>query len=230
MQEKKYSIKEWAKDDQPREKLLRFGASRLSNAELLAILLQSGTRKRSAVELARQVLGLGKNNLDELGKLSLSELMEIEGIGQARAMSITAALELGRRRHASQFLEKISIHSSADIVSYLHTILKDYRHEVFGVLYLNQANKVNHFEIISEGGLTATVADPRIILKKALEQDAVSIILCHNHPSGSLRPSRADMNLTKKIREAAALFDIRLIDHVIVSGEGHYSFADHSLL
>lgn len=230
MQEKKYSIKEWAKDDQPREKLLRFGASKLSNAELLAILLQSGTRKRSAVELARQVLRLGKNNLDELGKLSVRELMQIDGIGQARAMSVTAALELGRRRHASQFLEKISIHSSADIVSYLHTLLKDYRHEVFGVLYLNQANKVNHFEIVSEGGLTATVADPRIILKKALEQDAVGIILCHNHPSGSLRPSRADMSLTKKIKDAAALFDIRLIDHVIVSGEGHYSFADQDLI
>jgi DNA repair protein RadC len=230
MQEKKYSIKEWAKDDQPREKLLRFGASKLSNAELLAILLQSGTRKRSAVELARQVLRLGRNNLDELGRLSARELMQIEGIGHARAMTITAALELGRRRHASQFLEKTSIHSSADIVSYLHTSLKDYRHEVFGVLFLNQANKVNHFEIISEGGLTATVADPRIILKKALEQDAVNIILCHNHPSGSLRPSRADMNLTKKIKDAAALFDIRLIDHVIVSTEGHYSFADQQLI
>src|SRR6218665_92719 len=230
MQEKKYSIKEWAKDDQPREKLLRFGVSKLSNTELLAILLQSGTRKRSAVDLARQVLRLGKNNLDELGKISVEELMRIEGIGHARALSITAALELGRRRHASQFLEKISIHSSADIVSYLHTSLKDYRHEVFGVLFLNHANKVNHFEIISEGGLTSTVADPRVILKKALEQDAVGIILCHNHPSGSLRPSRADMHLTRKVKEAANLFDIRLIDHVIVSTEGHYSFADQNLI
>jgi DNA repair protein RadC len=230
MQEGNYSIKQWAKDDQPREKLLRFGSAKLSNAELLAILLQSGTRKRSAVELARQVMRLGQNRLDELGKLSVKELMGIEGIGQARALSITAALELGRRRHAERFLEKISIHSSADIVQHLQTLLKDYRHEVFAVLFLNQANKLNHFEIISEGGLTATVADPRIIIRKALEQDAVSIILCHNHPSGSLRPSRADMTLTNKIKEAAALFDIRLIDHVIVSAEGHYSFADQELI
>lgn len=230
MQEEKYPIKKWAKDDQPREKLLMFGPARLSNSELLAILLQSGTRKRSAVELARQVLKLGKNSLDELGKLSASDLMRIEGIGQARALTITAALELGRRRSASRFLEKKVIHSAGDIVAGLQTLLKDYRHEIFAVLFLNQANKVNHFEIISEGGITGTVADPRIILKKALEQDAVSIILCHNHPSGNLRPSRADTHLTHKIRDAAAFFDIRLLDHVIVSGEGYYSFADNGLI
>jgi DNA repair protein RadC len=230
MQEEKYSIKEWAKDDQPREKLLRFGPEQLSNAELLAILLQSGTREKSAVELARQVLKLGKNNLDDLGRLSPKDFMRIHGIGSARAISIAAALELGRRRHAGLSLEKISIHSSSDIAHYLQTLLKDHRHEVFAVLFLNQAHKLNHFEIISEGGITGTVADPRIILKKALEQDAVSIILCHNHPSGNLRPSRADLHLTQKIREAAAFFDIRLIDHVIVSGEGYYSFADEGIL
>lgn len=230
MQEKKYSIKEWAKDDQPREKLLRFGPEKLSNAELLSILLQSGTRNRSAVELARQVMQAGQNHLDVVGKLSLKELMNIDGIGQARAMSIIAALELGKRRHASKFLEKMSIQSSANIEAYLHTLLKDYRHEVFAIMFLNQANKMVHFEIISEGGLTATVADPRIILKKALEHEAVGIILCHNHPSGNLRPSRADMDLTRKIKEASALFDIRLIDHVIVSDEGHFSFANEGLV
>ncbi|MET0463312.1 MAG: DNA repair protein RadC [Chitinophagaceae bacterium] len=230
MQENKYSIKEWAKDDQPREKLLSFGAKILSTTELLAILLQSGTRKCSAVDLARQILALVNNNLDELGRLSVKDLMKIEGIGHARAISVLAALELGRRRHTGVFRTKTAIHSSNDIAFHLQTLLKDYRHEVFAVLFLNQSNRLIHFEVISEGGLTGTVADPRIIIKKALEHDAVGIILCHNHPSGSLRPSRSDQHLTRKIRESAALLDIRLIDHLIVSDEGYYSFADHELI
>lgn len=230
MQEEKYPIKLWAKDDQPREKLLRYGPTHLSDTELLAILLQCGTRQKSAVELARQLLKHGKNDLHELGRLSVKDFMRIPGIGSARAISIAAALELGRRRHAGLSLQKISIHSSQDIAHYLQTLLRDHHHEVFAVLYLNQANKLNHFEIISEGGITATVADPRIILKKALEEDAVSIILCHNHPSGNLRPSRADQYLTQKIRDAANFFDIRLIDHVIVSDEGYYSFAEQGML
>lgn len=230
MQENKYSIKEWAKDDQPREKLLSFGAKTLSTTELLAILLQSGTRKGSAVDLARQILALGNNNLDELGRLSVKDLMTIEGIGYARAISVLAALELGRRRHTSVFRTKTAIHSSGDIAVHLQTLLKDHRHEVFALLLLNQANRLIHFEVISEGGLTGTVADPRIIIKKALEHDAVGVILCHNHPSGNLRPSRADQHLTRKIGESAALLDIRLIDHLIVSDEGYYSFADNGLL
>lgn len=230
MQEHKYSIKEWAKDDRPREKLLLRGAENLSNSELLAILIHNGTRKKTAVDLAKDILKLGKDNLNELGKLSVRELMRITGIGEAKAITIVAALELGRRRQASAFLNLNVVNTSHDIAQYLQVVLKDYRHEVFAVLFLNQANKVRHFEIISEGGITGTVADPRIILKKALEEDAVSIILCHNHPSGSLRPSRADVELTAKIRDAARFFDIKVMDHIIVSENGYYSFADEGIL
>jgi DNA repair protein RadC len=230
MQEKNYSIKNWAKDDRPREKLLSIGATNLSNSELLAILIQKGTRQRSAVDLAKEVLRLGKDNLSSLGKLSVNDLMKIKGIGKAKAVAISAALELGRRRQASAFLQRSLVTSSKDIAVYLQSLLKDYRHEVFAVVFLNRANKITHFEIISEGGITGTVADPRIILKKALEEEAVSIVLCHNHPSGSLKPSRADEDITHKIREAARFLDIRLVDHIIVSEEGYYSFADEGKL
>lgn len=230
MQENNYPIRDWAKDDRPREKLLLRGAENLSNSELLAIIIQNGTRKKTAVDLAKQVLLLGHNNLQELGKLSVKDLMKIDGIGRAKAIQLSAAIELGRRRQGTAFLQKGIMTSSADIAQYLQSTLKDYHYEVFAVLFLNQANKIRHFEIIHTGGITATVADPRIILKKALEEEAVSIVLCHNHPSGSLKPSRADKELTNKLREAANLFDIRVIDHVIVSEEGYYSFADSGLL
>jgi DNA repair protein RadC len=230
MQEHKYSIKHWAKDDRPREKLLVQGAENLSDSELLAILIHHGNRERTAVDLARQVLRLGKDNLNELGKCSVRELMQIKGIGEAKAIAIAAALELGRRRNSTAALGKALVSSSDDIARYLQSRFRDYRHEVFAVVFLNRANKINHFEIVSEGGITGTVADPRIILKKALEEDAVNIILCHNHPSGSLKPSRADEELTAKIREAARFLDIRVIDHIIVSEEGYYSFADEGLL
>ena len=230
MQEQKYSIKNWAKDDRPREKLLNNGSSILSNSELIAILINHGTREKSALELAQDVLRAGKDNLNELGKLSVKELMKIKGIGEAKAVSIVAALELGRRRQAAASREKEVITSSADVANYLQTILKDYKHEVFAVLFLNRSNKINHFEIISEGGITGTVADPRIILKKALEEDAVSLILSHNHPSGSLKPSKADEELTHKIKEAARYFDIKVLDHIIVSDDGYYSFADEGLM
>jgi len=230
MQENKHSIKQWAKDDRPREKLLLRGSENLSNSELVAILIHNGSKEKTAVDLGKEVLKLGKNNLNELGKLSVKELMKIKGIGEAKAITIAAALELGRRRHASASLEKAVITTSNDMANFLRTALKDYRHEVFAVVFLNRANKVNHFEIISEGGITGTVADPRIILKKALEEDAVSIILSHNHPSGSLKPSRADEDLTLKIKEAAKYFDIRVIDHIIVSEDGYYSFSDEGIL
>lgn len=230
MQENKYSIKQWSKDDRPREKLLLKGAENLSNSELLAILVQNGTRTKTAVDLGKEVLRLGKDNLNELGKLSVKELQQVNGIGEAKAIVIAAALELGRRRQASASLERSVVATSNDIASYLRNILMDYRHEVFGVMFLNRANKINHFEIISEGGITCTIADPRVILKKALEEDAVSIILCHNHPSGSLKPSRADEVLTFKIKEAARYFDIKVADHVIVSEDGYYSFADEGIL
>ena len=230
MQEHKYSIKHWSKDDRPREKLLSAGAENLSNSELLAILIHNGTRQKSAVDVAKEVMKLGKDNLVELGKLSIKELMKIKGIGEAKAITIAAALELGRRRQAGEAIGKTVVNSSSDIAHYLQTKLKDHRHEVFAVLFLNRANKINHFEIISEGGITGTVADPRVILRKALEQDAVNIILCHNHPSGSLKPSRADEELTMKIKEAARFLDIKVLDHIIVSDDGYYSFADEGML
>ena len=230
MQGEKHSIKQWAKDDRPREKLLMKGAESLSDSELLAILIVNGTRSKTAIDLAKEILILGKNNLPELGKLSVKELMKIKGIGEAKAITIVAALEIGRRRQAMNYREKAVMTSSNDVANYLQSLLKDYRHEVFAVLFLNRANKINHFQIVSEGGITGTVADPRIILKKALEEDAVSMVLCHNHPSGSLKPSMADVELTRKIKEAAKFFDIKVMDHLIVSDAGYYSFADEGIL
>ncbi len=230
MQEHKYSIKEWSKDDRPREKLLATGAENLSNSELLAILIHNGTRQKSAVDVAKEVMKLGKDSLAALGKLSIKELMKIKGIGEAKAITIVAALELGRRRQAGEIMHKPIVSSSKDIADFLQIKLKDYRHEVFAVLFLNRANKINHFEVISEGGITGTVADPRIILRKALEEDAVNIILCHNHPSGSLKPSKADEQLTQKIKQAALFLDITVLDHLIVSEDGYYSFADEGIL
>jgi len=214
------SIKNWAADDRPREKLLGKGAEALSNSELIAILINNGSKDKSAVDLAKEVLKLGSDNLNELGKLTLKDFQKIKGIGIAKAITIAAALELGRRRQAAATLDKPVVRSSKDIAQYLKAILKDFTYEVFAVLFLNRANKINHFEIISRGGITGTVADPRIILRKALEEDATSIVLSHNHPSGSLRPSK----------EAAQYFDIKVIDHIIVSEEGYYSFADEGLL
>lgn len=230
MQEHKYSIKQWSKDERPREKLLLNGADKLSNAELLALLIRNGTRQYTAVDLAREMLRLGKDNLVEMGKLSVRELMKIKGIGEAKAISIVAALELGRRRQSSLPAVKTIVTCSSDIARFLQVKLQDQRREVFAVLFLNRSNKINHFEIVSEGGITGTVADPRVILRRALEEDAVSIILCHNHPSGSLKPSRADEQLTGKIRDAARLMDIQVLDHIIVSDSGYYSFADEGLL
>ena len=230
MQAKKYSIKDWAKDDRPREKLLAKGPETLSNSELLAILIQHGTREKSALELAQDILRLGKDNLQQLGKLNTREFMRIAGVGQVKASSIAAALELGRRRQVSPVLDKTVVSSSLDVAQYLQFMLQDYRHEVFAVLFLNRANKINHFEIVSKGGMTGTVADPRVILRKALEEDAVSIVLCHNHPSGSLKPSRADEELTLKIKEAARQLDIKVMDHIIVSEMGYYSFSDEGII
>ena len=224
------SIKSWAVDDRPREKMLSKGAAALSNSELIALLINNGSRDKSAVELSKELLKLGQDNLNELGKLSLKEFQQVKGIGVAKAISIAAALELGRRRQAAASLNKPFVRSSRDIAQYLQAILKDHTYEVFAVIFLNQANKINHFEIISRGGITGTVADPRVILKKALEEEATSIVLCHNHPSGNLRPSHADEELTKKIKSAASYFDIKVMDHIIVSEEGYYSFADEGVL
>ena len=224
------SIKYWPLDEQPRAKILQHGPEALSNSELVALLINFGNREKTAIDLARELLVLGDNNLNEIGKLSLKELQKIKGIGQAKAITIAASLELGRRRDDSVSLNKTIISSSRELAIFLRIKLKDYVHEVFAILFLNRANKINHFEIISKGGLTGTVADPRIILKKALEHQATCIILCHNHPSGNLKPSRADEELTRKIKQAASYFDIIVTDHIIVSEEGYFSFADEGLL
>lgn len=224
------SIKHWAIDDRPREKLIRKGPTNLSDSELLAILIQTGNRDKSALQLAKEILQLGSNNLIELGRMGVKEYSKVRGIGQAKAIAIAAALELGRRRQATQSLVKSVIRTSKDIAGYLEAMLRDYPYEVFGVIFLNRANKIKHFEVISKGGITGTVADPRIILKKALDAEATALILCHNHPSGNLKPSRADKELTAKIQGAASFFDITVTDHIIVSDEGYFSFADDGLL
>lgn len=226
MQEDNYSIKNWAKSERPREKLRSIGSENLTPSELLAILIQNGTRHRTAVDIARDLLSLSNNNLNELGKLSVREMMKIKGMGEVKALMIAAAMELGRRRQAEMALERPVIQGSRDVANYFQALFQDLRHEVFAVMYLNRANRVNHLEVISEGGMTATIADPRIILRKALEENAASMILCHNHPSGNLQPSRADEELTSKLREASKYFDIRILDHIIVSESGYYSFAD----
>ncbi|MBY0535069.1 MAG: DNA repair protein RadC [Chitinophagaceae bacterium] len=230
MQANSYSIKTWAIDDRPREKLLKSSPSLLSNAELLAILINHGNREKTAIDLAREILVLSNNELQELGRLSPHDFMKIKGIGEAKAITIAAALELGRRRSSSTTLFKKSITDSREIATFLKDQLQDLGHEVFSVVFLNRANRIIHYEIISQGGITGTVADPRIILKKALEQEAVSLILCHNHPSGNLRPSKADEMLTQKIKDAGLLMDIRVMDHIIVSQDGYYSFADEGIL
>jgi len=230
MQGQNYPINEWAKDDQPREKLLRKNPGSLSDVELLAILIRIGTRDKSAVQLAKEILQMVRNNLNELGRLSINELMRIKGIGEAKAITIAAALELGRRRQAPGPESMPVITNGRQVAAYLRAFLRDHNHEVFAVLFLNRASRARHVEIISQGGITATVVDPRLILKKALEQEAVSLILCHNHPSGNPSPSKADEELTRKIREAASLFDIKVLDHIIVTESGYFSFADQGML
>jgi DNA repair protein RadC len=224
------SIKNWAIDDRPREKLLTKGKESLSDSELLAILINSGSGKDSAIDVAKKVLALGKNNLDELGKISIKEMMKVNGIGEARAVTLVAALELGRRRHGSQNLLKTRLTSSGQLASFLKASLKDYPYEVFAIVFLNKSNKVKHFEVMSKGGISHTIVDPRIVFSKALEVQATSMVLCHNHPSGSLRPSRADEEITARLKSAGKLLDIEVVDHLIVSDEGYYSFADEGLI
>lgn len=224
------NIKNWAEDDRPREKLLRNGPSSLSNCELLAILINNGTKSKSAIDLAREILNLSKNNLNELGKLTSKELQKVKGIGIAKAVSIGAAMELGRRRERAEAVEKYYISDSRSVVQYLKSMLQDEIKEVFVVLYLNAANKINSHHILSIGGITGTIADPRLILKKAIEESATGIVLSHNHPSGTAKPSKCDIELTQKIKSAARFFDIKTIDHIIIGNKTYYSFADHGIL
>ncbi|MBL7758062.1 MAG: DNA repair protein RadC [Chitinophagaceae bacterium] len=229
MQAQKYSIKEWAKDDRPREKLLSIGVQALSDAELLAILLRNGSKTRSVMEIARELLQRGGGKLSNLSQFTLKEMQEIDGMGEAKAILLQAGLELGRRMETDG-QEQLQLASSEDVANYLKAHLQDYRIEVFGVIFLNRANRVVHFEIISQGGITATIVDPRIVISKALDHQAVGLILCHNHPSGNLKPSMADKTLTRKLMEAASLFDIQVLDHLIVTKNGYTSFADEGLL
>ena len=227
----KTSIKNWSPDDQPREKLLLKGAETLSNAELLAILINTGNKTNTAMEIAIGLMQNVHNNLQGLSNLSVVEMInfKINGLGKSKAVTIAAAIELGVRRNMA-IKKKSTIKQSSDVASYLQAELGHKQMESFVVVYLNRANHIIRQETISEGGITGTVADPRIILKKALDHHAVSIILCHNHPSGNLKPSKADEQLTNKIKNAAAFLDIQVMDHIIVSEEGYYSFADEGLM
>ncbi|RYD58717.1 MAG: JAB domain-containing protein [Sphingobacteriales bacterium] len=224
------SIKNWAEDERPRERMILKGPSSLSDAELLAILIASGTKEKSALDLAREVLTLAQNNLYELGRLGLKELQKTKGIGEARAITIAAAMELGRRRQITGGLQRATVTQSSDVAEIVVPLLQDLNHEVFCVIYLNQSSKVLRHEVISSGGLTGTVADIRMILKNALLQNANKIIIAHNHPSGNLQPSGADKTLTQKLREAAEWMDIKLLDHLIVAGTGYLSMADEGML
>lgn len=231
MEDKNYiRLKDRKEDEQPREKLMGKGAAALSDAELLAILISSGTKERSAIDLARDVLHHAQNNLHELGRLSLKELQQTKGIGEARAITIAAALELGRRRQTNAGLKRESINSSKAAADIIIPLLRDLNHEAFCVLYLNQSNKLIKQELISSGGITGTVVDLRIILKNALLNNSSQIIVAHNHPSGNLTPSEADKKLTKKLRDAAALMDIKLLDHVIIGDINYLSFQDEGLM
>jgi len=227
---KNLAIKDWAVEDRPREKLLSKGLQSLTDVELLAILIGSGQKNESAVEVARKVLNLVENNLNELGKLSIKDFTGVHGIGKTKAITLIAALELGRRRKLSDPKEKFKITSSTDAYLFLSPLAEDLSHEEFRVLYLNRSNQVIDQKKISQGGVSGTVIDVRIILKFAIEGLASSLIISHNHPSGNLQPSNADIQITKKIKEAAKLHDIQLLDHLIIADQHYYSFADEGIL
>ncbi len=224
------SIRNWAVEDRPREKMMTKGIQSLSDAELIALLIGSGTRRVTAVELARQVLNRAGNNLDRLGKFAVSDLRKLKGIGQARAISIVAALELGRRRKLADTPETDKITGSADAFNLMHPLIADLPHEEFWILILNRSNRVIEKRRISQGGITGTVTDIRMILKMAIESLGTSLILCHNHPSGNLQPSDADTAITRRLKESASLMDIALLDHIIIAGKNYFSFADESLI
>jgi DNA repair protein RadC len=232
MQEKttSFSIKNWSQDDQPREKLLNKGKAALSDAELVAILIGSGNREESAVDLSKRILAGVENNLSELGKLSIKQLMHFKGIGEAKAITIMAALELGRRRRSEDALEKKKIISSVSAFELMQPIIGELQHEEFWIIYLNNSNKVIQKNQLSKGGITGTLVDVRLVLKNALEVGATGIILAHNHPSGTLTPSEADKQLTNKLKVASESLDIKVLDHVIVTEKAYFSFADENLL
>ena len=225
-----FSIKNWSQDDQPREKLRYKGKSALSDAELVAILIGSGNRVESAVALSKRILASVGNNLSELGKLSIKQLMDFKGIGEAKAITITAALELGRRRRGEEALEKKKISSSDSVFELMQPIIGELAHEEFWIIYVNNSNKVIQKNQLSKGGITGTLVDVRLALKNALEVGATGIILSHNHPSGTLAPSTADKRLTQKLKTAGESLDIKVLDHLIITEKAYFSFADEGIL
>ncbi|UCH13099.1 MAG: DNA repair protein RadC [Bacteroidales bacterium] len=226
----KLSIKNWAVEDRPRERLLSKGIQSLSNTDLVALLIGSGTKEISAVELARRILVKADNNLNMLGKFSVDDLLKQKGVGKAKAISIIAALELGRRRKLSKALERPKITSSKDVYDIIFPLISDLQHEEFWILLLNRSNKIIDKNKISQGGVAGTVIDVRIILRNAIEKLASSVILCHNHPSGNLEPSKADIGITRKLKDAAEVMDIKLLDHIIVADNSYFSFLDEGIL
>ena len=225
-----FTIKQWAEDDRPREKLMLKGKAALSDAELIAILISSGNDEESAVSLSKKILEGSNNNLIELSKLNVSELKKYRGIGEAKALSIIAAMELGRRRQRSTALEKPIIQNSQKAYDYIQASLSDLAHEEFVVLYLSKSLKIITHDTLSRGGTSGTVADIKIILKSALEKLAAYIIVAHNHPSGNLKPSTQDIEMTRKLKEACSIMDIKLNDHLIIGENAYYSFSDQGML
>jgi DNA repair protein RadC len=227
--EQNFPIKHWAEDDKPREKLMLKGKSALSDAELIAILIGSGSRNESAVGLSKRILASVDNNLNALGKLSLKQLMEFKGIGEAKAVTIAAALELGRRRREEDAVELHKITSSKAVFEIMQPLIGELPHEEFWVLYLNNSNKVIYKSQLSKGGITGTVVDVRLIFKTALEHNATSIILTHNHPSGKLQASDADKDITRKLKLAGDQLDVKILDHIIITEKSYLSFQDEGI-
>jgi DNA repair protein RadC len=226
-----FSIKHWAEEDRPREKLVMKGKGALSDAELIAILLRTGVKGNSALDLSKKILHHVNGDLNALGKLSVNELKKLEkGLGDTKAITVAAALELGRRRQSSEVREKPVIRSSREFFDFVYPEMSDLRHEEFYVLYLTRANKPITLKHISTGGITGTIADTKIILKHAVELLASSFIAFHNHPSGNLKPSQADIELTRKLKEAANLLDLVMLDHLIIGDKNYYSFADNGMM
>jgi len=225
-----HALTTWAVEERPREKVMANGVQYLSDAELLAILLGSGTKHITAVGLARQILKGAGNSLQLLGRQGIGELVRIKGVGPAKAITILAALELGRRRAGLQHSEKTPVKSSETVYKLFHPLMGDLEHEEFWLLMLNRANRVLGRYKVSQGGLSGTVIDTRIILKKALDNLASSIIVCHNHPSGNKQPSDADLKITEKLKKAAEMLEIKLLDHVIIADKSYFSFADEGLI
>ena len=225
-----FPITNWAEDDKPREKLMLKGKSALSDAELIAILIGSGSRSESAVELSKKMLSSVDYNLNALGKLTIQQLMTFKGIGEAKAISIIAAMELGRRRRGEAALETIQITSSKVIFEMMQPILGELPHEEFWVVYLNNSNKVISKSQLSKGGITGTVVDVRLVFQTALTLAATGIVLCHNHPSGALKASEADKQITKKMKLAGESLDIKVLDHLIITEHNYFSFSDEGIL